>query len=942
MSPCPARPPSVVASFRLAVHATLVLLAATLLLATPQALAQSVCSPETRIPFAGHSFPLDGALVEEDLVFSGSFPLWNGAGTQRLDFVAAPPDGTNRLFLLGHFGTLWSIPNQPDVTVSDLSTVLEIAERIDSSDTEEGLLGLAFHPDFAENGLFFVHYTAESPTCDQSARCARIVRYQIDPTNPDRALPESAYVVLEIPRPGSDQFHNGGMLAFGPDGYLYVSTGDVGQRELSRDPNVLNGKLLRIDVDSGSEFSPGIPADNPFGNPVWFIGFRNPWRFSFDLEGGGDLWIGDVGGVEVEEVNRVPAGTPGGRDFGWPDCEGTREVTPGGCDGEQHRPDLEYVTRDVGFAVVGGYVYRGTIASLQGQYVFGDFSGKVFAWDRTTRDPGTGLGVYEELFDVGGISSFGEDESGELLFWNYYNSIIGTAAASDPTMIGDYPQTLSETGLFSDVGSLTPAPGLIEYEVNTPLWSDGAAKIRWMALPGTERIQFDPDAPWTFPVGTVFVKHFELEQPGTTPRRLETRIMLRQNDGWIGFTYRWNASGTEASLLVDEVREEISLAGGGSQTWIHPSPSNCLECHSAPAGRVLGVRTVQLNGPLDHEGVPANQLETWNCLGLFDTDLGQAAFYDRLAAIHDASASIATRARDYLDVNCATCHQPGIGTTSMNLRRDLLLADMNLIDRTPIRNDLGLPSPFLVEPGDHTNSVLSLRVGSTDETIRMARGTLAVDDDADALLVSWIDDVLFDSSGGVTRLDSDEDGIGDAVDLCPSIPDPGQENADGDALGDVCDPDQQPDLLPALTAPAQVELGAPLALTTRVSNAGVLDAGPSQVRFHLSADAVLDAEDTTLAECFVDAIGNAGSDDCTPQNAAVPSEVDGAPGEFHFITCADSLDLVREGDESNNCVAEVVMIPEPGALAAGAVAVVTTLLTVGLRRRGESASSIGD
>lgn len=933
MSPSPARPPGLPAPFRLAVHARIVLVTVSLVLATQHAFAQFVCSPQTRIPFAGHTFPLGGALVEEDLVFANAFPLWNGAGTQRLDFVAAPPDGTNRLFLLGHFGTLWSIPNQPDVTVSDLSTVLEIADLIDSSDTEEGLLGLAFHPDFAENGLFFVHYTAESPTCDQSARCARIVRYQIDPADPDRALPESAYVVLEIPRPGGNEFHNGGMLAFGPDGYLYISTGDVGQRELSRDSNVLNGKILRIDVDSGSELSPGIPADNPFGNPVWFIGFRNPWRFSFDREGGGDLWIGDVGGVEVEEVNWVPADTPGGRDFGWPDCEGTRDVTPGGCQGDQNRPDLEYVTRDVGFAVVGGYVYRGTIASLQGQYVFGDFSGKVFTWDRTTRDPGTGLGVFQERFNIGGISSFGEDESGELLFWNYYDSIIGTAAASDPTSIGDYPQTLSATGLFSDVPSLTPAPGLTEYEVNTPLWSDGAAKTRWMALPGTERIHFDPSEPWTFPIGTVLVKHFELEQPGTTPRRLETRIMLRQNDRWIGFTYRWNTAGTEANLLVDGLREDVSLAGGGSQTWIYPSPAECLQCHSAPAGRALGVRTVQLNRPFGHEGVPANQLETWNCLGLFDTDIGAASLYDRLASLHDASASIATRARDYLDVNCAVCHQPGVGTTSMNLRRDILLTDMNLIDRTPIRNDLGLPSPFLIEPGAPTNSVLSLRVGSTDETIRMARGTLAVDDDADALLLSWIDEVLFDSSGGVTRLDSDEDGIVDAVDLCPSIPNPDQENLDGDALGDVCDPDQQPDLLPSLTAPPQAGLGAPVVLTTRVSNAGALGAGPTQVRFHLSTDAVLDAEDTTLAECFVDAIANAGSDDCSPQDAVIPNEVDGAPGELHFITCADSLDLVQEGDESNNCVAEVVMIPEPGALAAGSVALVAVILVVGVRRR---------
>jgi len=896
--------------------------------------AQQTCGLTTRIPFAGHALPLEGSLVEQSLAVENPFPIWNSLGIFQPTFLTAPPDGSNRLFILERRGLVLSIPNRPDATVDDLVFVLDVESWLEDQFSEEGFLGLAIHPDFASNGYFYVHMTPLPNRCDRYARCAQVVRFQMDPQDPTRALPSSAFVVLEIERPGEVDHHNGGMLAFGPDGYLYIAVGDQDRLDLPQDTSSLRGKILRIDVDSGVEFEPGIPPDNPFGNAVWLYGFRNPWRFSFDRESAGDLWIGDVGSSEREEVNWVPAGPPASRNFGWPDCEGTLPLTPTGCDPSQHRPDLEYATGGPGIAVIGGYVYRGPLASLHGQYVFGDAIGRVFSWDRVTRDPQTGLGVFETRLDTfDGLGSFGEDEAGELYTWSYSFPSLVRFTGGNPSNTGDFPTQLSQTGLFTDVASLTPAPGVIEYGVESPLWSDGALKRRWIALPGDEQIVFRNRDDWSFPIGTALVKHFELEQPGTSPKRLETRVLLRQTDRWVGFTYRWNAAGTSASLLLDGRRDDVSLAGGGSQTWIFPSPSDCPVCHSAAAGRVLGVETAQLNGDFDYAAVTDNQLHAWNCIGLFDSDIGDPASYARFAPLDDPGASLAHRARSYLATNCANCHQPGAGQTDMNLRADVLLGEMNLIGRAPIRGDLGLPAPRLIDPGDHGNSILSLRTESTDESVRMARGTLVPDVAATSLLADWIDGVLFDVISGSPSLDSDEDGVEDASDNCPAVANAAQTDTDGDSLGDPCDPDQMPELRAIATLPARVDPGDVLGLTAQVRNDGALSATPSQIRFHLSTDDALDADDIPMGDCFVGALGGTATGACTESDARVPAELGSAPGDYWWIACADALDHVAEGDESNNCASAVVAVPEPSPVLLELAALGTLLGLAGARRR---------
>jgi glucose/arabinose dehydrogenase len=315
-------------------------------------------------------------------------------------------DGSGRLFVVEQVGRIRTVGEGE----TEPQPFLDIASLV-TAGGEQGLLGLAFHPQFESNGRFFVNYT------DRSGDTV-VAEYRA-PGGSDRAEPGSARVLLRIDQPFSN--HNGGALVFGPDGFLYIATGDGGS---GGDPmgngqrlDTLLGKLLRIDVDRGRPY--GIPEDNPFlgrsgARPeIWAYGLRNPWRLSFDRETG-DLWIGDVGQGALEEIDRARAGRPGGLNYGWNVMEGTDCFSPPeGCDGEGLvRPVAVYPT-GLGCAVVGGHVYRGSqFPALRGGYFFADFcAGVIFALD--PNDPGPQEPVIV-LRSNHAISSFGEDEEGEL------------------------------------------------------------------------------------------------------------------------------------------------------------------------------------------------------------------------------------------------------------------------------------------------------------------------------------------------------------------------------------------------------------------------------------------------------------------------------------------------------------------------------------------------
>lgn len=342
-------------------------------------------------------------------------------------FVTSPPGTASLLFVVEQ--------NTGRIRMASNGNVLEtpfldIGNRINASGLERGLLGFAFHPDYNQNGRFFVNYTADGA----AGSVFTIIEEYLVSENPLRADPDSGRVILTYQQP--DAIHNGGMLAFGPDGYLYIASGDGGP---GNDPdnnaqslNTFLGKILRIDVDGGDPYA--VPEDNPFVGiqgalpEIWANGLRNPWRFSFDRETG-DMYIGDVGERAREEINFEPFESPGGLNYGWRVREGT-SCRPGqqGCDLEGATDPIYEYGKVLTAAVTGGYVYRGSaIPALQGYYLFGDFSnGQVWAF----RNINGSIVNFQQRDDLKPpvllptISSFGEDADGELYIVSWLSGSV--------------------------------------------------------------------------------------------------------------------------------------------------------------------------------------------------------------------------------------------------------------------------------------------------------------------------------------------------------------------------------------------------------------------------------------------------------------------------------------------------------------------------------------
>lgn len=334
-------------------------------------------------------------------------------------------DGSGRLFVVEKAGTIRIVT---DGTVNPLP-FLDLTPLVGSAGSEQGLLSVAFHPDYETNGYFYVNYTdLDGDTV--------VARYSVS-ANPDVADPNSDETILTLDQPAAN--HNGGLLLFGPDGYLYVGTGDGGSAGdpwgNAQNPDVLFGKMLRLDVDGAEPYT--IPPDNPFvddpmaRDEVWALGLRNPWRYSFDRTTN-DLWIGDVGQGAWEEVDLQPAGSPGGENYGWDVMEGTHCFEPSvGCDRSGLTlPVVEYGHTGGNCSVTGGYVYRGAaFPSLAGVYFFGDYcSGRIWSLSREGDSDWT---MTEVLDTDHQISSFGEDEAGELYLTDLDGGLYRLSAPGD-------------------------------------------------------------------------------------------------------------------------------------------------------------------------------------------------------------------------------------------------------------------------------------------------------------------------------------------------------------------------------------------------------------------------------------------------------------------------------------------------------------------------------
>jgi glucose/arabinose dehydrogenase len=343
--------------------------------------------PETDTPPATTTFPNPNNYTWQVVTFGLERP------------VELQADGSGRLFVIEKLGHIHIIENGQLID----TPFLNIEDRVNISGNEMGLLGLAFHPNYEQNGYFFVNYTGAGGD-------TFISRFQVT-NDANLADPSSEVNLLHISQPFPN--HNGGGLDFGPDGYLYAGMGDGGA---AGDPfgngqnlDTLLGKILRLDVDSAEPYA--VPSDNPFGNEIWAYGLRNPWRITFDSQTG-DLYIGDVGQNQWEEIDIIPANSPSGLNFGWDYYEGNHEYDlPSNASGDFIPPIAEYSHAEGGCSVTGGYVYRGSMPEWNGIYLYGDYC-TGFIWGLINVN---GTWQTQRLFDTDvKITSFGQDENGEI------------------------------------------------------------------------------------------------------------------------------------------------------------------------------------------------------------------------------------------------------------------------------------------------------------------------------------------------------------------------------------------------------------------------------------------------------------------------------------------------------------------------------------------------
>lgn len=328
--------------------------------------------------------------------------------------------------------------------------------------------------------------------------------------------------------------------------------------------------------------------------------------------------------------------------------------------------------------------------------------------------------------------------------------------AFDGSSFGSLPQRLSQTGVFTNTPNMLTTPGLIPYAPNTPLWSDGAVKTRYLSVPNSgppllpdTQIAFAPTGTWTFPAGTVFVKTFQLLTNQSDPNsllRLETRLLVRDTNGTVyGLTYKWRPDYSDADLLTTSSNQNIAIitpSGVITQTWYYPSPADCLQCHTPAANYVLGVNSRQLNGDYTYPGgVADNQLRALNRVGLFYPAIDEASIagFEKLSSLTNTSVSFEQRARSYLDANCAQCHQPGGSGPTFDARYDTPLTNQNLIYGVLAKGNLGYDNAFVVVPKDVWRSVLYDRMNTTDPVIKMpSLARNLIDSNAVAVVAGWI------------------------------------------------------------------------------------------------------------------------------------------------------------------------------------------------------------
>lgn len=640
-----------------------------------------------------------------------------------LEMIAVP--GAQRFVAVEKGGKIWSFKDAPDAGTKDLLIDLKPDHPL-----LQYAYGIAFHPRWKENGYIFLCYAYGDKVPDGT----KLSRFKLTQQEPPVLDPKSETVLLTWRSGG----HNGASLQFGPDGMLYISTGDA---EVPSPPDPLNtgqdisdllSSILRIDVDhaeNGKTYA--IPPDNPFLKTpqampeIWAFGFRNPWKISFDAKG--RLWCGDVGWELWEMIHLVQRGG----NHGWSAYEASQPIKPETQRPEPIIPPVAAHPHTEAASITGGYVYHGTrFPELRGAYIYGDYeTGKIWAlWH-----DGKQVTRREEIADTPHkIVTFGQSEDGEVYWMNWEKDTRIYRLAPNPAVSkpSQFPRKLSDTGLFTDTAAQTPAAGVQPFEIAEPMWQDGATAVRFIALPEGQSIK-------TTSSGNPAKPNYKVEWPAesvlartltwpATKQRIETQVLHFDGDSWNGYSYRWNDQGTDAELVAAD-GEEFTVQ---KQPWRIHGRAECARCHNNWSGFALGFQPDQL--------VSIGGKKPTDASGLFDGPFLER-LQNHLVSSHDAQASLETRARAWLHANCAHCHRRhGGGSVPLMLNADLPTAETMIMGEKPTRGDFALTDGLVISPGKPEQSVLLARIARSGNGHMPMIGAREIDPHGFQVLWDWI------------------------------------------------------------------------------------------------------------------------------------------------------------------------------------------------------------
>ena len=685
-------------------------------------------------------------------------PALTGREWKQLIHALAEP-GTNRLFVVqnvaGEEPARVLVVDGDDANAEAAEVLLEIPKR--------SVYAIEFHPNYHENGYIYI---CSNGSWEGEGRANRVSRYTVTFGEKTTCDPDSELTVIEWRSHG----HDGGGLVFGKDGMLYVTAGDGTSDSdtwlSAQDVTNLLGGVIRIDVDHPADGRPySIPDDNPFldvegaRGELFAFGLRNPWRLSIDARTG-QIWIGNNGQDLWETAHLLVRGA----NYGWSVYEGNhpfytnRQLGPA----EFVPPTIEHHHREAR-SLTGGVVYYGEqLLALEGSYVYGDYStGKIWA----ARHNGTEMLEHREIADTSlQIAGFALTHGGDLLVIDYAKGFFRIVPNPHRSQPSTFPRRLSETGLFSSTSAHVMADGVVPYNVNAPGWHDGASIERYMAVPDDDTVKYTGSR-WSFGDGAVLMQTLSLPDDTTSwsMKRIETRILTKQNNEWAGYSYVWSDDQEDATLVDrDGMIVELDASGDDAPSvWTYPSRADCMSCHSRAANYVLGISTTQMYRMSDNDAGSRQQILELRDRGVLvdvpqpvvsylegapSTEVAANEVGDAirrpLVSPYDETQPANLRVRSYLHVNCSSCHvSAGGGNARMELAFPKPFKEMGLIDSLPQHDTFGIANARLVAAGDSDSSVLFQRISRRSRGQMPPLGTSHVDHAAVQLVNQWISQV---------------------------------------------------------------------------------------------------------------------------------------------------------------------------------------------------------